>query len=242
MATCPECDAEIEVDEFDVDKGDLISCPDCGSNLEVTGTSPIELDLADDDDDDDDDDDAKKTTTRMISTTTTTTSTKTTTRRKRTGTSERGRRRPRLEGRRARRAARRPRLGPRRLQRRRRQRLPRCHRRPRSGRPLPLHHRRQPQLSGSSSRSGYRHGARVSSAPRDGRDVRGRQPGLPRQSRQSLLLLQARALLAPDGASPARAGSPPSWTAATPTTAATTAPAGRRPASSACSARSTTSA
>ena len=36
MATCPECDAEIEVDEFDVDKGDLISCPDCGSNLEVT--------------------------------------------------------------------------------------------------------------------------------------------------------------------------------------------------------------
>ena len=36
MATCPECDAEIEVDEFDVDKGDLISCPECGSNLEVT--------------------------------------------------------------------------------------------------------------------------------------------------------------------------------------------------------------
>ena len=56
MATCPECDAEIEVDEFDVDKGDLISCPDCGTNLEVTGTSPIELDLADDDDEDEDDD------------------------------------------------------------------------------------------------------------------------------------------------------------------------------------------
>ena len=37
MATCPECDAEIEVDEFDVDKGDQLSCPDCGSNLEVTG-------------------------------------------------------------------------------------------------------------------------------------------------------------------------------------------------------------
>ena len=56
MATCPECDAEIEVDEFDVDKGDLISCPDCGSNLEVTSTSPVELEPADDDDDDDDDD------------------------------------------------------------------------------------------------------------------------------------------------------------------------------------------
>ena len=45
MATCPECDAEIEVDEFDVDKGDLISCPECGSNLEVTSTSPVELEV-----------------------------------------------------------------------------------------------------------------------------------------------------------------------------------------------------
>ena len=57
MAICPECDAEIEVDEFDVDKGDQLSCPECGSNLEVTGLSPIELDLAPDDDDEDEDDD-----------------------------------------------------------------------------------------------------------------------------------------------------------------------------------------
>ena len=47
MATCPECDADIEVDEFDVDKGDLISCPECGSNLEVTTTSPLELEAVD---------------------------------------------------------------------------------------------------------------------------------------------------------------------------------------------------
>ena len=70
MATCPECEAEIEVDEFDVDKGDQVSCPECGSNLEVTGVSPIELDLApeeeeealggddlDDEDDEDEDED-----------------------------------------------------------------------------------------------------------------------------------------------------------------------------------------
>jgi alpha-aminoadipate carrier protein LysW len=55
MATCPECDAEIEVDEFDVDKGDQLSCPECGSNLEVVGLSPLELDLASEDDDDEDD-------------------------------------------------------------------------------------------------------------------------------------------------------------------------------------------
>ena len=56
MATCPECDAEIEVDEFDVDKGDQLSCPECGSNLEVVGVTPLELDIAGDDDDEEDDD------------------------------------------------------------------------------------------------------------------------------------------------------------------------------------------
>ena len=57
MASCPECDADIEVDEFDVDKGDRLSCPECGSNLEVTGLSPVELDLVDEDDDEFEDDD-----------------------------------------------------------------------------------------------------------------------------------------------------------------------------------------
>ena len=55
MATCPECDADMEVDEFDVDKGDLISCPECGSNLEVTSLSPLELEAFEDDDATDDD-------------------------------------------------------------------------------------------------------------------------------------------------------------------------------------------
>ena len=57
MATCPECDAEVEVDEFDVDKGDQLSCPECGSSLEVTGVSPLELDIAPDDEEDEDEDD-----------------------------------------------------------------------------------------------------------------------------------------------------------------------------------------
>jgi alpha-aminoadipate carrier protein LysW len=57
MATCPECDADIEVDEFDVDKGDEITCPECGSNLEVVSLSPLELEAVEDDEDDLDDDD-----------------------------------------------------------------------------------------------------------------------------------------------------------------------------------------
>jgi alpha-aminoadipate carrier protein LysW len=47
----------MEVDEFDVDKGDLISCPECGSNLEVTSLAPLELEAVDEDDDEDDEED-----------------------------------------------------------------------------------------------------------------------------------------------------------------------------------------
>ncbi|HEY7412487.1 MAG TPA: lysine biosynthesis protein LysW [Vicinamibacteria bacterium] len=51
MAVCPDCEAEIEIDEFDVDKGEVISCPECGTDLEVVGLSPLELELAPDEDD-----------------------------------------------------------------------------------------------------------------------------------------------------------------------------------------------
>jgi alpha-aminoadipate/glutamate carrier protein LysW len=46
MPLCPACDAEVELDEFDVDKGEIVSCPECGVDLEVVGLSPIELDVA----------------------------------------------------------------------------------------------------------------------------------------------------------------------------------------------------
>ncbi len=61
LATCPECDADIHVDE-DMDKGDVVDCDECEASLEVVGLDPIELDLVsqdeeEDDYDDDDDDD-----------------------------------------------------------------------------------------------------------------------------------------------------------------------------------------
>jgi alpha-aminoadipate/glutamate carrier protein LysW len=59
MATCPECDADVEVDEADVDLGDEVSCPECGQTLVISNTEPIELDFADDDEDEDEQDDDK---------------------------------------------------------------------------------------------------------------------------------------------------------------------------------------
>ncbi|MEI6668321.1 MAG: hypothetical protein WCP29_09215 [Acidobacteriota bacterium] len=57
MATCPECEFEIDVDEYDVDKGDTLECDNCGTTLEVVSLSPIELEGVVDDDEDDEDED-----------------------------------------------------------------------------------------------------------------------------------------------------------------------------------------
>jgi alpha-aminoadipate/glutamate carrier protein LysW len=44
-ANCPECDAEITL-TADVMQGEIVVCPDCGVDLEVTGTEPLVLELA----------------------------------------------------------------------------------------------------------------------------------------------------------------------------------------------------
>jgi alpha-aminoadipate/glutamate carrier protein LysW len=57
MATCPSCEApDLEVDEYELEEGEIITCPDCGSSLEVTSIAPVELDVVSDDDDDDEED------------------------------------------------------------------------------------------------------------------------------------------------------------------------------------------
>ncbi|MEO5821758.1 MAG: hypothetical protein ABIT71_14745 [Vicinamibacteraceae bacterium] len=61
MATCPACDADdLEVDEFDVEEGDTVNCPECGASLLVNSLSPLEFETADDEDEDDDDEDEEE--------------------------------------------------------------------------------------------------------------------------------------------------------------------------------------
>ena len=57
MAICPECEFEIDIDEYDVDRGDTLDCDNCGVTLEIIGLNPIEFEVASDDDEDDDEDD-----------------------------------------------------------------------------------------------------------------------------------------------------------------------------------------
>ncbi|HEX5069158.1 MAG TPA: hypothetical protein VFV78_02995 [Vicinamibacterales bacterium] len=61
MATCPECDAEIEIDQDDLEEmevGDPWNCDACGSSLRVANLTPLEFDGDEDDEDEEDDEDA----------------------------------------------------------------------------------------------------------------------------------------------------------------------------------------
>ncbi|MEZ5400302.1 MAG: hypothetical protein R2729_11585 [Bryobacteraceae bacterium] len=57
MVTCPACDADIDVDESELDEGDSLSCDECGATLNVVSLDPLELESDDDLDDDDEDED-----------------------------------------------------------------------------------------------------------------------------------------------------------------------------------------
>ena len=43
MVLCPECETDLDVEEEEVDEGEVISCPECGTDFEVVTTSPLEL-------------------------------------------------------------------------------------------------------------------------------------------------------------------------------------------------------
>lgn len=56
MVNCPLCDAVMDVDEEELDEGDALICEECGANLTVGSTSPLELVSESDDDEDFDED------------------------------------------------------------------------------------------------------------------------------------------------------------------------------------------
>ena len=43
--TCPECEAQIGL-EASVETGEILVCPDCGVDLEVTSLDPATVELA----------------------------------------------------------------------------------------------------------------------------------------------------------------------------------------------------
>jgi alpha-aminoadipate carrier protein LysW len=43
MVACPECESDLDLEEDEVDEGEVVSCPECGSDFEVITTNPLEL-------------------------------------------------------------------------------------------------------------------------------------------------------------------------------------------------------
>ena len=53
MLLCPECENNLDIEEDEVDEGEVISCPECGTDFEVITINPIELKAVEDEDADD---------------------------------------------------------------------------------------------------------------------------------------------------------------------------------------------
>jgi len=51
MAYCPECETDLDLEEDEVDEGEVVSCPECGSDFEVITVNPIELKPVDEEED-----------------------------------------------------------------------------------------------------------------------------------------------------------------------------------------------
>lgn len=55
MVSCPKCDAPLDVEEEDLDEGDVLSCDECGASLTVSSVNPVELESEDEEEEEDED-------------------------------------------------------------------------------------------------------------------------------------------------------------------------------------------
>ncbi len=55
MAQCPECEAAIDLEEDEVEEGQIVDCPECGVELEVVSIDPLELNAIAEDEEEDED-------------------------------------------------------------------------------------------------------------------------------------------------------------------------------------------
>ena len=55
MVYCPECESDLDIEEDEVDEGEVVSCPECGTDFEVVTTNPIELKVVDEEEEEDED-------------------------------------------------------------------------------------------------------------------------------------------------------------------------------------------
>jgi alpha-aminoadipate carrier protein LysW len=52
---CPECDNPLDIDTDDVEEGEIVTCDECGTDLEIVSSDPLELAPVDEEGYDDED-------------------------------------------------------------------------------------------------------------------------------------------------------------------------------------------
>jgi alpha-aminoadipate/glutamate carrier protein LysW len=58
MVLCPECENDLDLDQGELEEGDVVSCAECGTDFEVVTTEPLELATVASEEDEDEDEDA----------------------------------------------------------------------------------------------------------------------------------------------------------------------------------------
>ena len=60
MIVCPECESDIDVEEDEVEEGEIVSCTECGNDFEVVTTEPLELTKVMGEEEEDEEEDSKE--------------------------------------------------------------------------------------------------------------------------------------------------------------------------------------
>jgi alpha-aminoadipate carrier protein LysW len=59
MVFCPGCETDLDIEEDEVDEGEVVSCPECGRDFGVITANPIELKPVDEEEYEEDEDEVK---------------------------------------------------------------------------------------------------------------------------------------------------------------------------------------
>jgi alpha-aminoadipate/glutamate carrier protein LysW len=59
MILCPECESDLDIDEDEVEEGEVVSCAECGTDFEIITVNPIELKTVDDEELDEEEEEAE---------------------------------------------------------------------------------------------------------------------------------------------------------------------------------------
>ena len=56
MVRCPKCATEIDVDEDEVEEGEILACLECETEMEVVQIHPVKVNVISDDEDEEEED------------------------------------------------------------------------------------------------------------------------------------------------------------------------------------------